>query len=100
MEVWLKADFDNKAYFPNDAGVFTFSECDLYVGAMFCVEGPDLPQPSHAGHSMSISSTAQTSGTGSSASYLTSPPPSLPTPTFKSVIPKASKGQSHNLKPL
>ena len=44
---------------------------------------------------MSMSSTAQTSGTGASASYQTGDRP----PTFKSVIPKASsKEPTHTLK--
>ena len=61
------------------------------------VEGPNLPLSSTP--RLTVSSTAQSSGVGASASY-NSTPPSGPPPTFKSVIPKhlSSKEPSMTVK--
>jgi len=70
-EVWLKGECDHKPFFPDDSGSFADA----------------LSQ-----HSMTISSTAQSSGGGSSSMYK-----SNPVPVFKSVIPKSTKA-AHSLK--
>ena len=72
-EVWLKSERDHKAYFPNDSGNFDLNGPDIYYGAVLTVEGPDLPS-CNSRPMMSVSSTAQTSGTGASASYQCSHP--------------------------
>ena len=66
----------------------------LLFGAVLSVEGPNLPPLSSP--SLTVSSTAQSSGVGASASYNSTPPP----PTFRSVVPKASslKGPTMSVK--
>lgn len=91
----MKSDLDHRASFPNDAGLFVVDEGALYDGAVFCVEGPDLTTVGQI-QPLSVSSTAQSSPTGTS-SLQTSAQANQP-PHFKSVIPKASKGQSHALR--
>ena len=90
-EVWLRAESDSRAFFPDDAGHFNLHEAHLLFGAVLGVEGPNLPMSR-----MTVSSTAQSSGFGASSSYNSVPPP----PTFKSVIPKhgASKEPSMTVK--
>ncbi len=75
-DVWLMADIDNRAYFPNESGRFDLSE--VFLGTVFSVEGPNASR-------LSVSSTAQSSGSGASAAYESNPLP----PSFRSVIPKA-----------
>ena len=74
-EVWLKSVHDHKAYFPNDSGSFDLNgpEIKCYDGAVITVEEPDLPS-CNGRPMMSVSSTAQTPGTGASASYQCSYP--------------------------
>lgn len=73
-EVWLKGEDDNRAYFPNDSGMFELNKADLNFGAIFIVQGPDLPPTQSPIPQMSITSTAQSSGGGASASYRCIPP--------------------------
>ena len=92
-EVWLRADVDNRGFFPDDSGNFNLTEASLTFGAVLFVEGPNLG--SSANSRLTVSSTAQSSSSGASASYKTNPPP----PAFKSVIPaKQSKGPSYTVK--
>ncbi len=81
--MWLRGDLDNRAYFPNELGTFDLS--DAYDGAVLVVEGPD---PTPVTPRMTVSSTAQSSGSGASSAYQSNPPP----PSFKSVIPRSTKG--------
>ena len=96
-EVWLRAESDSRAFFPDDSGHFNLHEAHLLFGSVLGVEGPNLPLSSTP--RLTVSSTAQSSGVGASASY-NSTPPSGPPPTFKSVIPKhlSSKEPSMTVK--
>ena len=82
----MRAEMDSRAFFPNELGHFHLQDSDLMFGSVLTVEGPNFPlgQMQHA----AISSTAQSSGMGASASYNSNLPP--PPPAFKSVIPKPS----------
>lgn len=93
-EVWLRAEQDNRAFFPEDSGHFNFHDANLLFGAVLFVEGSNLVTPTNP--HQTVSSTAQSSGSGASASYNSNPPP----PAFKSVIPKQAvpKGPTSTVK--
>ena len=93
-EVWLRAEIDNRAFYPDELGHFNLQEMSLLFGSVLSVEGPNLP-PGVA-PSVTVSSTAQSSGIGASASYNSAPPP----PAFRSVVPKhsSSKGPTVSVK--
>ena len=76
---------DSRAFFPDELGHLHLQDSDLMFGSVLTFEGPNLPlgQMQH----VALSSTAQSSGMGASASYNSNP---LPPPAFKSVIPKPS----------
>lgn len=75
LEVWLRAEIDNRAFYPDESGHFNLQEMSLPFGAVLSVEGPNLPPG--AAPSLTVSSTAQSSGVGASASYSFTPPPKL-----------------------
>ena len=81
-EVWLRAEQDNRAFFPDDSGHFNLHDANLLFGAVLFVEGSNLVSPPNP--RLTVSSTAQSSGSGASASFNSNPPP----PAFKSVVPK------------
>ncbi len=85
--MWLRAEQDSRAFFPDDSGHFNLHEAHLLFGAVLGVEGPNLPLSSMP--RLTVSSSAQSSGVGASASYNSNPPP----PAFKSVIPKQSSSK-------
>ena len=58
-EVWLRADVDNRGFFPDDSGNFNLPEASLTFGAVLFVEGPNLG--SSANSRLTVSSTAQSS---------------------------------------
>ena len=92
--MWLRAEADDRAYYPDEAGHFNLQDASLLFGAVLSVEGPSLPPGSAP--SLTVSSTAQSSGVGASASYNSTPPP----PAFRSVVPKhsGSKGPTVSVK--
>ena len=67
--MWLRAEADDRAYYPDEAGLH---DASLLFGAVLSVEGPSLPPGSAP--SLTVSSTAQSSGVGASASYNSTPP--------------------------
>ena len=71
-EVWLRSEQDSRAFFPDDSGHFNLHEAHLLFGAVLGVEGPNLPLSSTP--HLTISSSAQSSGIGASASYNSNPP--------------------------
>ena len=74
--MWLRAETDSRAFYPDELGHFNLHEASLLFGAVLFVEGPSLP-PGLA-PSPTVSSTAQSSGLGASASYNSTPqPPAL-----------------------
>lgn len=81
---------DNRALYPDEAGHFNLLEANLPFGAVLGVEGPNLPLGSSSSR-MTVSSTAQSSGVGASASYNSQPP------LFKSVIPKHSSSKEQRI---
>ena len=93
-EVWLRAEQDNRAFFPDDSGHFNLHDANLLFGAIHFVEGPNLAAISNP--RLTVSSSAQSSGSGASASYNSNPAP----PAFKSVIPKQAvpKGSTASVK--
>ena len=80
-EVWLRAEIDNRAFYPDELGHCNSQEMSLLFGAVLSVEGPNPPPG--ASPSLTVSSTAQSSGVGASVSYNSTPPP----PAFRSVVP-------------
>ena len=74
---------DSRAFFPDESGLFQIRDPELGYGSVLTVEGPNLPLGQ--GQRVTISSTAQSTGMGESASYNSSS--NLPPPAFKSVIP-------------
>ena len=60
--MWLRTESDNRAFYPDEFGHFNLRETSLPFSAVLSVEGPYLP-------SATMSSTAQASGGGASASY-------------------------------
>ena len=90
--MWLRAEADNRAFYPDECGHFNLQEASLLFGAVLSVEGPYLPPASSP--SLTVSSSAQASGNG--ALYNSTPP----APAFRSVIPKhsSSKGPSVSVK--
>ena len=70
--MWLRAEADDRAYYPDEAGHFNLQDASLLFGAVLSVEGPSLPPGSAP--SLTVSSTAQSSGVGASASYNSTPP--------------------------
>ena len=65
--MWLRAETDNRAFYPDEFGHFNLQEASLLFGAVLSVEGPYLPLTLLP--SATMSSTAQASGGGASASY-------------------------------
>ena len=92
--MWLRAEQDNRAFFPDDSGHFNLHDANLLFGAILFVEGPNLAAISNP--RLTVSSSAQSSGSGASASYNSNPAP----PAFKSVIPKQAvpKGSTASVK--
>ena len=68
-EVWLRAENDNRAFFPDDSGHFNLHDADLLFGVVLGVEGPNLS----SGSRLTVSSMAQSTSIGSSASYNSNP---------------------------
>ena len=85
-EVWLRSEMDNRAFFPDGSSLFQIRDAELGYGSVLTVEGLNLPLGQD--QRVTISSTAQSTGMGGSASYNSSS--NLPPPAFKSVIPKFS----------
>ena len=94
-EVWLRAEIDNRAFYPDESGHFNLQEMSLLIGSVLSVEGPNLPPG--AAPSVTVSSTAQSSGIGASASYNSTPlPPKLLVIT-KSNRKGKSRKRNHNV---
>ena len=83
--MWLCVEVDNRALYPNEVGNFNLRDAHLPFSTVLGVEGPSLDSSSSS--RFSISSTAQSSATGSSSSFNSA---SLP-PAFKFVIPKSKE---------
>ena len=95
-EVWLRAENDNRAFFPDDSGHFNLHDADLLFGVVLGVEGPNLS----SGSRLTVSSMAQSSSIGSSASYNSNPPPpafNQPTVNIKIIRAKMDRAQSRKI---
>ena len=91
-EVWLKAEIGNRAFYPDELVHFNLQDMSLLLGFVLSVEEPNLPPG--AAQSLTVSSTAQSSGIGASASYNSTPPP----PKLLVVTKSNKKGKSRKCK--
>ena len=58
---------DNRAFFPDESSLFQIRDAELGYGSVLTVEGLNLPLGQ--GQRVTISSTAQSTGMGGSASF-------------------------------